>query len=36
MKVEEKIKPDLKHDKSNDQSQKDTDVAKIIQMKRLK
>ena len=27
MKVEEKIKPDLKHDKSNSQSQKDTDIA---------
>ena len=27
MKVEEKIKPDLKHDKSNNQNQKDTDIA---------
>ena len=27
MKVEEKIKPDLKQDKSNNQSQKDTDIA---------
>jgi len=27
MKVEEKNKPDLKQDKSNDQSQKDTDIA---------
>ena len=27
MEVEEKNKPDLKQDKSNDQSQKDTDIA---------
>ena len=27
MKVEEKIKPDLKQDKSNNQNQKDTDIA---------